>query len=153
MAWEGALHPCDRFSHESWPSLIYASNDNSVFERVHECLCKRSGRGHQAEVSAGQIDDLEAQLPRPHLIRLVWKLVLRITSAGYHDPLCVRWQRSEIQLNPRSGFPPTPSAACLKSVVRTVARLLPLPRCRGLGVLSGPASASPPSVTMAVCHA
>ncbi len=69
-------------------------------ERVHECLCKLGGRGHEAEVSAGEVDNLAAQLPRQHPVRLVWQLVLGVTSPGEHDPLGERLERSEIKLNP-----------------------------------------------------
>jgi hypothetical protein len=87
---------------------IYVSNDNSVFERVHECLCKRGGRGHKAEVSAGQIDDLEAQLPRQHLIRLVWKLVLRITSPASTIRSACAASAARSSSTRGQGFPPLP---------------------------------------------
>src|SRR6266851_8574194 len=46
-------------------------------ERVHERLRKRGGMGHEAEVSAGEINDLSAQLPRQHPVWLGGHLVVR----------------------------------------------------------------------------
>src|SRR5579864_2961729 len=72
---------------------------HSVFERIHEFLCKFGRIDHEAEVSAGQMDEIESQLPRQHLVRLVCQLVLGVTSPGEHELPGMRSERIEIKLN------------------------------------------------------
>lgn len=74
---------------------------HSVFERVHEFLCKLGGIGHETEVSAGEVDNIAAPLLGQYPVWLVWQLVARVTSPGEYDPPGVRSERIEIKLSPR----------------------------------------------------
>src|ERR1051326_1889305 len=71
-----------------------------LFERVHECLCKRERCGQETEMSAGEVNDREAKPPRQHPVRLGGHLILRILSAREDDSLRVCSKRCEIKLHP-----------------------------------------------------
>src|SRR5436190_3154392 len=73
--------------------------NRSIFERVHEPFCKFVGSGHEAEVSAGQIDEIESQHLRQHLIRLVRHLVLGVAPTDWYELLGMRSERAEVKLN------------------------------------------------------
>ncbi len=65
------------------------------------CSCKLSGRGHEAEVSTGQIDEIESQRARKYPVRLVRHLVLGIALASWHELPGMRSEGVEIELNSR----------------------------------------------------
>src|SRR5258708_31355511 len=57
--------------------------------------------GHEAKVSAREINDLSAQLPLQHPVWLVWQLVARVASPCEHNPPCKRLECVKIELNSR----------------------------------------------------
>src|SRR5215472_15845182 len=90
--------------HAGVPGPVYWRKTRSMAstaECVPEFLCKLGGGGHEAEVSTRHIDEMEPQLPREHLIRLVRHLVSGVASSNEYELPGMRSEGVEIKLNSR----------------------------------------------------
>src|SRR5262249_20383640 len=87
-------HPCPR-------RLADSRRLRPAIERAHEFSGKLGREGHETEVPARQINEIESQLLSEYLARLVCHLGSGVASSSEHDLASVRSECVEIKLDSR----------------------------------------------------